>query len=98
LRKLTVSHGIFPRQLLPVKDLYEKGGEAALIEMSRRVPNPRNRIGETIERRILEMTLEQPAWGHTRMANELAKEGLRVSPPASAVHSFATTSTPWPSG
>src|SRR5512144_2088204 len=61
------------------RDLYEKGGEAALIEMSRRVPNPRNRIGETIERRILEMTLEQPAWGHTRMANELAKEGLRVS-------------------
>src|SRR5512132_245601 len=62
------------------RDLYEKGGEAALIEMSRRVPNPKNRVAETIERRILEMTLEQPAWGHTRMANELAKEGLRVSP------------------
>jgi hypothetical protein len=62
------------------KDLYEKGGEAALIEMSRRVPNPKNRIAEAIERRILELTTEQPAWGHTRMANELAKEGLRVSP------------------
>src|SRR6266511_3798244 len=56
------------------KDLYEKGGEVALIEMSRRVPNPKNRIGETIERRILEMTLKQPAWGHTRMAN--AKRGV----------------------
>jgi hypothetical protein len=31
------------------RDLYEKGGEAALIEMSRRVPNPKNRIAETIE-------------------------------------------------
>jgi transposase len=62
------------------KDLYEKGGEAALIEMSRRVPNPKNRIAEAIERRILELTVEQPAWGHTRMANELAKEGIRVSP------------------
>ena len=62
------------------KDLYEKGGEAALIEMSRRVPNPKNRVAETIERRILELAVEQPAWGHTRMANELAKEGLRVSP------------------
>src|SRR5512134_1030578 len=62
------------------KDLYEKGGEAALIEMSRRVPNPKNRVAETIERRILELVLEQPAWGHTRMANELAKEGIRVSP------------------
>ena len=58
------------------KDLYEKGGEAALIEMSRRVPNPKNRVAETVERRILELTLDQPAWGHTRMANELAKEGL----------------------
>ena len=64
------------------KDLYEKGGEAALIEMSRRVPNPKNRVAETVERRILELAVEQPAWGHTRMANELAKEGLRVSPTA----------------
>ena len=46
------------------KDLYEKGGEAALIEMSRRVPNPKNRVAETIERRILELAVEQPAWGH----------------------------------
>jgi transposase InsO family protein len=62
------------------KELYEKGGEAALIEMSRRVPNPKNRVAEAAERRILELALDQPAWGHTRMANELAKEGLRVSP------------------
>src|SRR5512147_1388432 len=55
------------------KDLYDKGGEAALIEMSRRVPNPKNRVAETVERRILELAVEQPAWGHTRMANELAK-------------------------
>src|SRR5512144_452189 len=62
------------------KDLYEKGGEAALIEMSRRVPNPKNRVAEAVERRVLELVLEQPAWGHTRMGNELAKEGIRVSP------------------
>jgi len=62
------------------RDLYEKGGEAALIEMSRRVPNPKNRVAEAVERRVLELVLEQPAWGHTRMANELAKEGIRVSP------------------
>ena len=62
------------------RDLYEKGGEAALIEMSRRVPNRKNRVAEAVERRVLELVLEQPAWGHTRMANELAKEGIRVSP------------------
>lgn len=62
------------------KDLYRKGGEAALIEMSRRVPNPKNRVAEAVERRILELALDQPAWGYTRMANELAKEGVWVSP------------------
>ena len=62
------------------KDLDEKGGEAALIEMSRRVPNPKNRVAGAIERRILELALEQPAWGQTRMADELAKQGIRVSP------------------
>jgi hypothetical protein len=62
------------------KALDEKGGEAALIEMSRRLPNPKNRVAEAIERRIMETTLQQPACGHTRIANELAKEGLRVSP------------------
>jgi hypothetical protein len=76
LPKITVSHGIFPRQLLSVQELYEKGGGAVLIEMSRPVPNPKNRVAEAIERRIMETTLQQPAWGHTRTANELSKEGL----------------------
>ena len=62
------------------KELYDKGGEAALIEMSRRVPNPKNRVAEAVERRILELAVEQPAWGQVRMANELAQGGLRVSP------------------
>jgi winged helix-turn helix protein len=76
------------------KDLYAKGGEAALIEMSRRVPNPKNRIAETIERRVLELTVEQPAWGHTRMANELAKRRASGSPPPLCVAcGSATTST-----
>ena len=75
------------------KELYEKGGEAALIEMSRRVPNPKNRVAETIERRILELVLEQPAWGHTRIANELAKQGIRVSPTGVGSSSARSTSS-----
>jgi hypothetical protein len=43
------------------KDLYEKGGEAALIEMSRRVPNPKNRVAETVARGILELTASSTA-------------------------------------
>jgi Winged helix-turn helix len=59
------------------KDLCEKGGEAALIEISRRVPNPKNRIGETIERRILDMTLKQPAWGHTAPFTRRLQMGIK---------------------
>ena len=59
------------------RDLYEKGGEAALIEMSRRVPNPKNRVAEAIERRILDLAVEQPAWGHTRMATSWPKRASR---------------------
>ena len=63
------------------KDLYEKGGEAALIEMSRRVPNPKNRVAETVERRILELAVEQPAWGPTpAWPTNWPRRAWRVSP------------------
>ena len=61
------------------EDLYEKGGEAALIEMSRRVPNPKNRVAETVERRILELAVEQPGRGthpHGQRAGRGGPAGL----------------------
>ncbi len=62
------------------KELYETGGEAALMELSRRQPNLKNRIAPEIEDRILVLAVDEPAWGQKRVANELAKEGLSVSP------------------
>lgn len=62
------------------KDLYEKGGELALQEISRRKPCLKNRIEDHIERAILEVALEKPAFGQVRVANELAKRGLSISP------------------
>jgi hypothetical protein len=45
-----------------------------------RKPNLRNRIAPDFEARIVELAIEQPAWGQIRAANELAKEGRPISP------------------
>jgi hypothetical protein len=62
------------------KELYGKGGEMALREISRKKPVIKNRIAGEIETAICEMAIGQPAFGQMRVANELAKRGLSVSP------------------
>ncbi len=62
------------------RELYDKGGELALREISRRKPCPKNRVEEHIEKAVLEIALEKPAFGQVRVANELTQRGLFVSP------------------
>jgi hypothetical protein len=62
------------------RELYEKGGELALQEISRRKPCVKNRIEEHIEKAIVELALEKPAYGQVRAANDLAKRGMLISP------------------
>src|SRR5919112_3950507 len=62
------------------QELYEKGGELALAEMTRRKPIPTNRVAAAVEEAVVEVALEQPAFGQARVANELKRRGLAVSP------------------
>src|SRR6476620_2682462 len=62
------------------KELYETGGELALQELTRRKPILKNRTPPQVEAIILELSLEQPAFGQIRIAHEVRKRGHSTSP------------------
>ena len=62
------------------KELYDEQGEEGLRELSRRKPNPKNRVDPAIEEAVLAIALENPALGQLRVSNTLKQDGIFVSP------------------
>lgn len=81
-RVMGVSRDTFYRY----KAAKEDGGVDALLDKSRRKPNPKNRVDEATEDAVVAYAVEQPAHGQVRVSNELRKRGVFVS--ASGVRSI----------
>ena len=69
------------------QELYETGGQDALMDMCRKKPCPKNRVSEMTETAVVNMALENPAWGQLRVSEALKAKGILVS--AGGVRSIA---------
>ena len=61
------------------QELVAEGGVEALVDKSRRSPNLKNRVDESIENAVKTYAVEFPAYGQHRTSNELRKQGIFVS-------------------
>lgn len=75
-RKLGVSR----QHYYDIKRAIDEEGLEGLLEKSRRLPRIGNRVAPEIEQKLLDYSLEFPTHGQARVANELRKQGIQISP------------------
>lgn len=62
------------------KELYEKNGEAALRDISRKgKAQIKNRVPDNVEQAVINIATDFPAFGQERASNELRKQGIILS-------------------
>lgn len=72
-------NGVSRQHFYDIKKAYEEQGIEGLKEKNKKKPCLKNRVAPEVEEAVVEMAYEYPAYGQTRVANELRKRGILVS-------------------
>ena len=57
-----------------------------LAEITRSMPNLKNRASPEVETAAVTMAIDEPAWGQARVDNEFKKRGTKISAFAGSLH------------
>jgi transposase len=72
-------NGVSRQHFYDIKKAYDEHGLEGLREKSRRKSSIKNRVAPEVEEAVVNIAYEYPAYGQTRVANELRKRGIWVS-------------------